>query len=42
MYHGLILLVLGSIPKSGVRFGAFEQFKKKKIDKNGNLVSTYG
>ena len=32
------MLVLGSIPKSAVRFGAYEQFKSMRVDKNGNLA----
>ena len=28
LYRGLPVLIYGSIPKSAVRFGAFEQFKK--------------
>jgi hypothetical protein len=31
------VLVVGSIPKSAVRFGAFEHFKKMKMDEKGNL-----
>ena len=38
LYRGLSVLVLGSIPKSAVRFGAFEQFKSMRVDKNGNLA----
>merc|ERR1711935_345526 len=30
LYRGLSVMVLGSIPKSGVRFGAYEQFKRMK------------
>jgi len=37
LYRGLSVLVYGSIPKSGVRFGAFEQFKKQAVDEKGNL-----
>ena len=37
LYRGLSVLVVGSIPKSAVRFGAFEQFKKMKMDEKGNL-----
>ena len=38
LYRGLSVLVLGSIPKSAVRFGAYEQFKSMRVDKNGNLA----
>ena len=37
LYRGLSVLVVGSIPKSAVRFGAFEHFKKMKMDEKGNL-----
>jgi len=37
LYRGLSVLVVGSIPKSAVRFGAFEQFKNLKMDEKGNL-----
>lgn len=37
LYRGLSVLVVGSIPKSAVRFGAFEQFKNMKMDEKGNL-----
>jgi len=37
LYRGLSVLVYGSIPKSAVRFGAFEQFKKQAVDEKGNL-----
>ena len=37
LYRGLSVLVVGSIPKSAVRFGTFEQFKKMKMDEKGNL-----
>ena len=32
LYRGLPVLLYGSIPKSAVRFGAFEQFKKHAVD----------
>ena len=32
LYRGLPVLLYGSIPKSAVRFGAFEQFKKIMVD----------
>lgn len=37
LYRGLSVLIYGSIPKSAVRFGAFEELKKRAIDENGNL-----
>eukprot|EP00096_Caligus_rogercresseyi_P010054 TRINITY_DN3544_c0_g1_i1.p1 TRINITY_DN3544_c0_g1~~TRINITY_DN3544_c0_g1_i1.p1 ORF type:complete len:306 (-),score=75.53 TRINITY_DN3544_c0_g1_i1:491-1408(-) len=37
LYRGLPVLVYGSIPKSAVRFGSFEYFKKQFIDERGNL-----
>ena len=37
LYRGLSVLLVGSIPKSAVRFGAFEHFKKMKMDDKGNL-----
>jgi len=37
LYRGLSVLVYGSIPKSAVRFGSFEQFKKQAADDRGNL-----
>jgi len=37
LYKGLPVLVYGSIPKSAVRFGSFEQFKRKAVDERGNL-----
>jgi len=37
LYRGLSVLVYGSIPKSAVRFGSFEQFKKHAVDEKGNL-----
>lgn len=38
LYRGLSVLLVGSIPKSAVRFGAFEQFKRMKMDEKGNLA----
>ncbi|XP_013403745.1 putative tricarboxylate transport protein, mitochondrial [Lingula anatina] len=38
LYRGLSVLVYGSIPKSGVRFGAFEYFKSKVINESGILT----
>ncbi|GAV03925.1 hypothetical protein RvY_14289 [Ramazzottius varieornatus] len=37
LYRGLPVLIYGSIPKSAVRFGAFEEFKKRNVDAKGNL-----
>merc|ERR1712112_667590 len=37
LYRGLSVLVYGSIPKSAVRFGSFEQFKRSMADERGNL-----
>ena len=37
LYRGLSVLVYGSIPKSAVRFGSFEQFKTRMVDEKGNL-----
>lgn len=37
LYRGLSVLLYGSIPKSAVRFGAFESLKKKAVDERGNL-----
>lgn len=36
-YRGLSALVIGSIPKAGVRFGAFNFFKKQLADDKGKL-----
>lgn len=38
LYRGLSVLVYGSIPKSAVRFGSFEQFKRMRMDNRGNLA----
>lgn len=37
LYRGLSVLLYGSIPKSAVRFGAFETFKTQMMDHNGQL-----
>ncbi|CAF0908387.1 unnamed protein product [Didymodactylos carnosus] len=37
LYRGLSVLLYGSIPKSAVRFGAFEEFKKHAVDEKGQL-----
>ncbi|XP_067931881.1 putative tricarboxylate transport protein, mitochondrial [Watersipora subatra] len=39
LYRGLTVLLYGSIPKSAVRFGSFEEFKKRSVDHTGNLSS---
>ncbi|XP_063705134.1 putative tricarboxylate transport protein, mitochondrial [Culicoides brevitarsis] len=41
LYRGLSVLLYGSIPKSAVRFGAFETFKQQLVDERGQL-STLG
>merc|ERR1712001_451473 len=38
LYRGLSVSVYGSIPKSAVRFGSFEQFKRMRMDNRGNLA----
>uniref|UniRef100_A0A0A9W879 Citrate transport protein n=2 Tax=Lygus hesperus TaxID=30085 RepID=A0A0A9W879_LYGHE len=40
LYRGLSVLLYGSIPKSAVRFGAFEYFRGYAIDDKGNLSPT--
>ncbi|KAL2738856.1 hypothetical protein V1478_001422 [Vespula squamosa] len=37
LYRGLSVLLYGSIPKSAVRFGAFESVKKRLVDKDNKL-----
>ncbi len=37
LYRGLSVLLYGSIPKSAVRFGAFEELKKYAVDERGQL-----
>lgn len=37
LYRGLSVLLYGSIPKSAVRFGAFETFKKRAVNEHGTL-----
>lgn len=39
LYRGLSVLVYGSIPKSAVRFGSFEEFKKRNVGPDGNLTA---
>jgi len=38
LYRGLPVLLYGSIPKSAVRFGSFEAFKKRMVDDKGCLT----
>lgn len=40
LYRGLSVLIYGSIPKSAVRFGAFESAKNHLIDEDGKLSVT--
>jgi solute carrier family 25 (mitochondrial citrate transporter), member 1 len=40
LYRGLSVLLYGSIPKSAVRFGAFEEFKKIMADDRGQLTAS--
>jgi len=40
LYRGLSTLVIGSIPKSAVRFTGFEVFKSMLIDKETNTLSS--
>ncbi|GAA54776.1 tricarboxylate transport protein mitochondrial [Clonorchis sinensis] len=37
LYRGLSVLLYGSIPKSAVRFGAFEEFKRHSLSPDGSL-----
>ncbi|PVD32736.1 hypothetical protein C0Q70_08181 [Pomacea canaliculata] len=37
LYRGLSVLLYGSIPKSAVRFGAFEELKKRSVGPDGVL-----
>jgi len=39
LYRGLSVLVYGSIPKSAVRFGSFEEFKKRNVSADGTLTT---
>lgn len=39
LYRGLSVLLYGSIPKSAVRFGAFESVKQQIVDENGQLTA---
>ena len=38
LYRGLSVLLYGSIPKSAVRFGAFETVKEQIVDAEGKLT----
>lgn len=40
LYRGLSSLLVGSIPKSAVRFLAFEELKKRQLDEKGHLSRT--
>lgn len=40
LYRGLSVLLYGSIPKSAVRFGAFEEFKKLLLNDKGQLTAS--
>ncbi|XP_013144836.1 PREDICTED: putative tricarboxylate transport protein, mitochondrial [Papilio polytes] len=40
LYRGLSVLLYGSIPKSAVRFGVFEQAKLYMVNENGTLSNT--
>ena len=42
LYRGLSVLVYGSIPKSAVRFGSFEYFKKQMADERTGVLSPGG
>ena len=37
LYRGLSVLLYGSVPKAAVRFGAFEELKKRAMDERGQL-----
>lgn len=38
LYRGLSVLLYGSIPKSAVRFGTFEELRRHAVDEKGNLA----
>jgi len=40
LYRGLSTLIVGSVPKVGVRFGSFETSKKMLQDENGKLSTS--
>jgi len=39
LYRGLLPVVLGSIPKAGVRFGMFDYLKRQLADENGKTTA---
>ncbi|VDO82121.1 unnamed protein product [Schistosoma margrebowiei] len=39
LYRGLPVLLYGSVPKSAVRFGAFEEFKRHNLSPDGTLTA---
>ncbi|KAA3673336.1 solute carrier family 25 (mitochondrial citrate transporter), member 1 [Paragonimus westermani] len=39
LYRGLSVLLYGSIPKSAVRFGGFEEFKRHNLSADGTLTA---
>ncbi|WAR03524.1 TXTP-like protein [Mya arenaria] len=41
LYRGLPVLLYGSIPKSAVRFGVFEELKRHAVDDKGNLSPSH-
>ena len=41
LYRGLPVLLYGSIPKSAVRFGGFEQFKKLMVDEKVRQIGEF-
>lgn len=40
LYRGLSVLLYGSIPKSAVRFGSFEEFKRRMVNDKGQLTAS--
>lgn len=40
LYRGLSVLLYGSIPKSAVRFGSFEELKKHMVNERGQLTAS--
>ncbi|RLN60156.1 hypothetical protein BBJ29_008606 [Phytophthora kernoviae] len=40
LYRGLTPVLLGSLPKAGVRFGAFDLVKAQLADENGKISAT--
>ncbi|KAF4315622.1 hypothetical protein BBO99_00009250 [Phytophthora kernoviae] len=41
LYRGLTPVLLGSLPKAGVRFGAFDLVKAQLADENGKISATH-